>query len=489
MTITIIGLGPGDPELLTRRAWNTLAAAPEVYLRTARHPGVESLPNSAAYHNFDDWYEKAADFETLYQSIAAEIVKLGKREQGAVYVVPGHPLVGETTVTRILALAKAEAIPVTIVDGLSFIEPTLASLGLDGLDGLQLLDAVDVGRMHHPPLNPDLPALLAQVYSTAVASNVKLTLVNQYPDEHPVILTHGAGTADQRLEHVPLYEIDRSPYIGHLSSLYVPPLPRPGSFERFQETIAHLRAPEGCPWDQKQTHQSLRQYLLEETYEVLAALDADDPEALCEELGDLLLQIVLHAQIATDDGEFRMADIVEQVNTKIIRRHPHVWGEAVVKDAEAVVANWEQLKKAERAEKGETNSKTASLLDSIPAALPALALANLYGARSAKVGFDWSDISEVYAKVEEEIREVQTAPDAEARAKELGDVLFSVAQWSRHFSVEPETALREANLRWATRFRYIESHANGDLKALSPDQLNALWLSAKAEERRTEANL
>jgi len=487
MTITIIGLGPGDPELLTRRAWNTLAAASEVYLRTARHPGVESLPNSAAYHNFDDWYEQADDFETLYQTIAAEVVRLGKRNQGVIYAVPGHPLVGETTVTHVIALAKADAIPVVIVDGLSFIEPTLASLSLDGLDGLQLLDAVDVGRLHHPSLNPDVPALLAQVYSTAVASNVKLTLVNQYPDEHPVVLTHGAGTPDQRLEHVSLYEIDRSPYISHLTSLYVPPLPRAGSFERFQETIAHLRAPEGCPWDQKQTHQSLRQYLLEETYEALAALDADDPQALCEELGDLLLQIVLHAQIATDDGEFRMADIIEHVNAKIIRRHPHVWGEVVAKDAETVVANWEQLKKAERAAKAENNDTSkpaASLLDSIPAALPALALAHLYGTRSAKVGFDWSDIDEVYAKVEEEIREVQTAPDDESRAKELGDVLFSVAQWARHFSVEPETALREANLRWATRFRYIETHASGDLKALSPDQLNALWLDAKAEERR-----
>jgi tetrapyrrole methylase family protein/MazG family protein len=487
LPITIIGLGPGDPELLTRRAWNILAAAPEVYLRTARHPGVESLPNSAAYHNFDDWYEKADNFEALYQNIAAEVVKLGQRDQGVIYVVPGHPLVGETTVTHIISLAKVAAIAVIIVDGLSFIEPTLASLSLDGLDGLQLLDAVDVGRLHHPPLNPDVPALLAQVYSTAVASNVKLTLSNQYPDEHPVVLTHGAGTTDQRLEHVALYEIDRSPYIGHLTSLYVPPLPRAGSFERFQETIAHLRAPEGCPWDQKQTHQSLRPYLLEETYEVLAALDADDPEALCEELGDLLLQIVLHAQIATDDGEFRMADIVERINTKIIRRHPHVWGEAVAKDTETVVANWEQLKKAERAEKGDADQPAASLLDSIPPALPALALAHLYGARSARVGFDWSNIADVYAKVEEEIREVQTAPDDEARAKELGDVLFSVAQWSRHFGVEPEIALREANLRWATRFRYVETHANDDLKVLSPDQLNALWLEAKAEERRAES--
>ncbi|MHB8627627.1 MAG: bifunctional methyltransferase/pyrophosphohydrolase YabN [Aggregatilineales bacterium] len=480
MNITIVGLGPGDPELLTRRAWNVLSGVSDVYLRTARHPGVEALPSSAVYHNFDDWYEQAADFETLYQRIAAEVVRLGARSEGVVYAVPGHPLVGETTVTRILALAKAESIPVTIVDGLSFIEPTLAALGLDGLDGLQLIDAVDLARLHHPSLNPDVPALLAQMYSHAVASDVKLTLANEYPDEHPVILTHGAGTAGQMLEHVALYEIDRSPHIGHLTSLYVPPLPHAGSFERFQETIAHLRAPEGCPWDQKQTHQSLRPYLLEETYETLAALDADDPAALCEELGDLLLQIVLHAQIATDDAEFRMADVIEGINRKIVRRHPHVWGEAKAADAEAVLANWEKLKQKERAQAGPEQPK--SLLDSMPVALPALALAHLYGTRSAKVGFDWSTPDEVFAKVEEELREVHTAPDADARAKELGDVLFSVAQWARHYGVEPETALREANARWAGRFRYVEAHANGDLSALSVEQLNTLWDAAKADE-------
>src|SRR6185436_8481079 len=153
------------------------------------------------------------------------------------------------------------------------------------------------------------------------ASNVKLTLANQYPDEHPVVLLHGAGTRDQELEHIALYELDHSRKIDHLTSLYVPPLPKPGSFERFQETIAHLRAPEGCPWDRKQTHLSLREYLIEEAFEVIDALDREDSDALREELGDLLLQIVLHSQIAVEEGEFHMADIIETVNSKMIERH------------------------------------------------------------------------------------------------------------------------------------------------------------------------
>jgi tetrapyrrole methylase family protein/MazG family protein len=481
MTITIFGLGPGDPELLTRRAWRILGESKEVYLRTARHPGVESLPPTT-YHNFDDWYDRASDFESLYQHIAEKIVELGQRAEGVVFAVPGHPLVGETTVTRILSLAKDRGVEVTIVDGLSFLEPALTALGLDALDGLQLQDAVDIASLHHPPLNPDVPAIIAQVYSHAVASDVKLTLANQYPDEHPVILLHGAGTSDQSLEHIALHELDHSRKIDHLTSLYVPPLPAPGSFERFQETIAHLRAPEGCPWDRKQTHQSLREYLLEEAYEVLDALDNDDPDALREELGDLLLQIVLHAQIAVEAGEFSMADVIGAVNAKMIARHPHVWGTVQVGSAEEVVANWDHIKQKER----EDHKK--SVLDGIPQTLPALAQAEKYQGRAARVGFDWPQIQEVYVKLTEELGELQTAPTEDERLKELGDVLFSIVNVARWYKIDPEVALRETNHKFARRFRYIEEHAGRDLKEMSLAEMDALWNAAKAEERANEAD-
>lgn len=477
MSITIVGLGPGDPELVTRRAWRVLSESREVYLRTARHPGIEALPANT-YRNFDDWYDRAADFDSLYQQIAAEIVRLGHRPDGVVYAVPGHPLVGEMTVTLILRLAKEENIPVTIVDGLSFIEPTLAALGLDALDGLQLQDAVDVARLHHPQLNPDLPAILAQVYSRTVASDVKLTLANQYPDEHPVILIHGAGTPQEELEHVALHELDHSPKISHLTSLYVPPLPRAGSFERFQETIAHLRAPEGCPWDRKQTHQSLREYLIEEAYEVLEALDNDDPDALREELGDLLLQIVLHSQIAVEGGEFHMADVIEHVNSKMIARHPHVWGDVKVSGAEEVVANWDQIKREQK----QNGDDRKSILDGVPKALPALAQAYSYQARAARVGFDWERIEDVAAKLHEEIKELEATDDPEERRRELGDVLFSVVNIGRWYEIDPEAALRETNRKFVRRFQYIEDHAERDLKELTLEEMDTLWNAAKATE-------
>ncbi len=480
MTITIVGLGPGHIDDLTRRAWRVIENAPLVYLRTARHPCVPSLP--AVCISFDNVYETIARFEEVYEEIVARLIDAALVGD-VVYAVPGDPLVAESTVTRLIARAKDENIPLEIVSGVSFVEPILALLGIDALNnGLQLLDAIDLAAMHHPPINPDYPALLGQVYSRDLASNLKLTLMNQYPDDFEVTLVHAAGTPQARLETVPLYELDHSAHIEHLTALYLPALGGMSSFEQFQEIIAHLRAPEGCPWDRKQTHLSLRKYLLEETHEVLEALDAEDPAALVEELGDLLLQIVLHAQIATDDGEFRMADILRAINAKMIRRHPHVWGDVNAENPEAVVQNWEALKKQEQAEGGKP--KRESLLDGVPKGLPALLQAHEYQDKAARVGFDWSEIDSVIAKVREEFEEVLSATDAAHRAEEMGDLLFVVVNWARWHKIEPEAALRQANAKFYRRFHDIERAVAAQGKPMTDftlPELDALWDEAKAK--------
>ena len=231
-----------------------------------------------------------------------------------------------------------------------------------------------------------MPALIAQLYSRALAAEVKLTLMNAYPDTHPVALVHAAGTRDERVEHLPLYELDRRETLGDLTVLYIPPLPLPGAFETFQNTVARLRAPDGCPWDRQQTHQSLRPGLLEETYEVLAALDAEDMDALREELGDLLLHIVMQAQMATEEGSFRMADVIAQENAKLIRRHPHVFAGVEVSGVAEVLTNWEKIKQAEKAEE-EAPGEGVAALAGVPPALPALAQAQAYGRKaSALIG-------------------------------------------------------------------------------------------------------
>lgn len=371
--ITIVGLGPGAVEDLSLKAWDKLQNAGALYLRTSRHPCVPHLPKHLNCISFDDVYETVDSFADVYVAIAERVMKIA-RQGDVVYAVPGDPLVGEATVKRLLTQAAVAAIEVEIIHGISFIEPSLAQIRLDALDGLQILDALAVASAWHPPINPALPALLAQVYSRRVASDLKLTLMNQYPDEFPVKLIHAAGNRQAQAEDRPLYEIDRSSGIDVMTSLYVPALGKLGGLESCQNIIAHLRSPQGCPWDRKQTHQSLRPYLIEEAYEVLEAIDRSDPKSLCEELGDLLLQIVLHAQIAIDDGEFFMSDILRQLNEKMIRRHPHVWGDVEVNgDAQKVTMNWEDIKEAEKA--GEPRE---SLLDGIPAGAPALFVAHRY---------------------------------------------------------------------------------------------------------------
>ena len=250
-------------------------------------------------------------------------------------------------------------------------------------------------------------------------------------------------------------------------------------FDDLEHIVARLRASDGCPWDREQTHRSLREDLLEEAYEALAAIDADDPISLQEELGDLLLMILLQTQIASDEGEFTMADVLSGIHTKIVRRHPHVFGDIQVSSTGAILQNWERLKAKERAANGKAE---ASLLDGVALSLPALAQAQNYQERAARVGFDWPDVQGVLDKLFEEIHEVEMAADEHARAAELGDLFFALVNLARWYKVDAESTLREANGRFRKRFYHIEEHARRrgiEISQLSLDEMEALWQEAK----------
>ena len=477
--ITIVGLGPGNPDQITLEAWRVIEGASEVYLRTKRHPSVSALPKGTEYHSFDHLYETLGSFAEVYEEIARAIVALGRRPQGVVYAVPGHPLVGETSVWRILELAKAECFAARVVAGVSFLEPTATALGIDLFGGLQICDAMVLAQRRHPSLNPDVGALIAQVYSRQLAAEIKMTLMNLYHDDHPIRIVRRAGMEEEQVCELPLYALDREDRFDHLTLVYVPPLACPGSMASFQDLVARLRAPGGCPWDREQTHLTLRTYLLEETYEVLAALDADDMEALEEELGDLMLQILWHTQLATEDGDFKLIDMVQHVTEKLIRRHPHVFGDAVAENSRDVLRNWERIKRQERTD------DSASMLSGVPQALPALSRALEMQRRAARVGFDWDGVEPVLAKVAEEIDEFHLASKGRDRASELGDLLFSLVNVARWCEIDPESALREANERFARRFAGIESHAREDgvsLEGMTLEEMDALWEEMKREE-------
>ena len=246
-------------------------------------------------------------------------------------------------------------------------------------------------------------------------------------------------------------------------------------FNALVSIIARLRAPGGCPWDREQTHASLRRNLLEECYEVLEALDEGDSTKLCEELGDLLMQIVIHAQIASEAGEFEMGDVVKGISTKLIRRHPHVFGSVEVKDTKEILVNWEALKKEER-------DADTSILAGVPKHMPALSYSQGIQSRVARLGFDWEDVEGVIDKLVEEIREFKQAVSQEQKEQEFGDLLFTLVNVARRMGVDSEAALREANQRFYRRFTYMEEvcrQRGVNIGDLSFDEQNALWEEAK----------
>jgi tetrapyrrole methylase family protein/MazG family protein len=480
MAITVLGLGPGNPDLLTRQAWEILLQAHELYLRTAIHPTVQALPQQLSIHSFDELYETLDKFDLVYETIVEQLLALGNRPQGVIYAVPGHPLVGESSVSLLLDRAGEEGLELNLVEGLSFVEPVLSLLGIEGLQGMQLADATDLATCHHPPLDPDRPALVGQLYGQQLASEVKLTLMNAYPDDHLVTLVSAASTPESNVTAVPLFELDRGKPINHLTTLYVPPLPYVSGLPGFQETVARLRAPDGCPWDREQTHESLRSCLLEETYEVLLAIDGEDSDEICEELGDLLMQIVMHAQIATEGGTFQLADVIGRIDTKLKRRHPHVFGDLTVKDTGEVLRNWQAIKANERAEEGNTHD---SRLTGVPVILPALARAQAVGERASREGFDWVDVEGVVGKVAEEAAELSTAEDLESTSQELGDLLFTLVNLARWLGVDAESALRRTCDRFTQRFGEMETIARSRgirLADLPKDEQESLWENAKS---------
>ena len=477
--IVIVGLGPAGANYLTREAWDYLSTCEEIYLRSAFHPACSELPESLKQHSFDYLYDEYKTLDEVLKAIVKELLELAKRPQGVTYGVPGSPFIGEETVSEVIKALAGSDVPVRVIDGLSYLEPVCSALGIDVLPQTAMMDALYVGAQWVSPFPPSMPAIISQLENQFEASELKLTLMHNYPDEFEVKLLHNLGTADEIIETLPLYAIDQSVHLGMMSTLYLPAREDERAFENLQEVIAKLRAPDGCPWDREQTHLSLRQHLLEEAYEALEALDEEDPEHLCEELGDLMLQIVLHAQIATEEGDFNMTDVLSGINNKLKRRHPHVFAGLDVDSVNTVLHNWEKIKASEREDHQE---KPQGLLDSVPKTAPALSQSEQIQRKAARVGFDWKTIEPVIDKIHEELAELKAAETPEEREKEGGDVLFAMVNLLRWVEVDPETALRETNKRFQKRFSYIEDYARKQGKALTDlsfEQMDALWDEAK----------
>ncbi|WP_019123155.1 nucleoside triphosphate pyrophosphohydrolase [Brevibacillus massiliensis] len=481
--IIVVGLGAGTLDQLPLGCYRLLKNGNRVYVRTREHPVVEQLEQEGvAVTSFDDVYERHGTFDAVYSSIAASLLDQAKQQGELVYAVPGHPLVAEKTVQLLLKEAPQQDVSVEVKGGQSFLDPLFARLQIDPIDGFALLDATSI---RSEQVNPLLHTVIAQVYDKLTASDVKLTLMEVFPDEYQVTVATAIGVSGlERIESIPLFELDRVEHLGNLSLVYVPPTQEQAVLNRqfytLKRIVETLRSPEGCPWDREQTHSSIRKNLIEETYEVLETIDDDDPDAMCEELGDLLLQIMLHAQMAAEDGFFTVEDIVAGLNEKLIRRHPHVFGEGGASNADEALANWQEIKAQEKAARGQ-DINAQSKLAGIPRDLPALMYAYKLQKKAAAVGFDWDQIADVYKKIEEEYRELREADPAE-QAGELGDLLFAVVNLARFLKIDPEEALALTNRKFTNRFSYIEQklrESNRTFEQTDLAEMDKWWEEAK----------
>jgi tetrapyrrole methylase family protein / MazG family protein len=480
--VVVVGLGPGGHDHITAETLAAIARTPHRILRTDRHPSSDLVTDAITC---DDLYETADRFADVYAAITERVVATAGQHGEVLYAVPGSPLVLERSVRALRADPRIEC---TLLPAMSFLDLAWARLGIDPVEsGVRLVDGHEFATS---AAGASGALLVAHTHANWVLSDIKLSIDDPTGelDVTPVVLLRGLGTPDERMVETTWAEMDRTIEADHLTSLYVPALGATvaDGYVRFHHLARTLR--EQCPWDIEQTHRSLIPYLVEETYEVVEAIERLDPgdpatdDDLVEELGDLLYQIEFHATIAEQEGRFTIADVTRGVHDKLVRRHPHVFGDTLVDGADEVLANWDAIKRDEHA--GTAKQRT-SIFDGIPGALPALALAHKVQSKASKVGFDWPDVHGAIAKVPEETAELMAAAaagDASATADELGDLLFAVVNVARHLGVDPEAALREATTKFRRRFERVEALAAGsgiDLHTADLPTLDALWDESK----------
>ncbi|MFN8018150.1 MAG: MazG family protein [Acidimicrobiales bacterium] len=433
--VVAVGLGPGDPSLVTAGVLDAIAAVPEGarFLRTAVHPSAHLVAGAAT---FDHHYEAADTFDEVYARIVEDLVAAADRHGEVLYAVPGSPRVLERTVDWLADAASAGRIELEVLPGLSFVDLTWARLGIDPYEqGVRLIDG---HRFAELAAGERGPLLVAHCHNRRVLSDIKLA-VDEPPDA-PVVVVQRLGLPDESIAEVAWADLDRAFEPDHLTSLYVPELPSPVGAEvaAFTEVVARLRAE--CPWDAEQTHRTLTRHLLEETYEVLEALEPvgdGGPEVpaeayahLEEELGDLLFQIVFHATLAAEEGAFDLADVARGIREKLVHRHPHVFGDVEVDGADDVVANWEAIKKAEKGRD--------SVFDGIPSNLPAL----LYALKVLKKAATFGVVPE-------------------AGDGSLGARLLRLADEARAADIDPEAELRAAAAQLRDRAKAVEASQGG----------------------------
>ncbi len=477
-TLTIAALS--TPQTISAAALERCKNAKTLYVQTERTPCVLPLTQAnLSYQTMDDLYETAEDFDALNAAIADRLLAACNAGE-VVYAVPGSGR-GEA-LCELVQLAKGAGIGVEFLPGAGFAQAAMAAAG-------QVTDQLFLAAANSLPdtLNPFIPLAVEELDTRILAGEVKLALLEYYPDEHPVRLFSMQENGTYEVRELPLLEVDRQDCYAATTVLFVPPaellqLSRFG-YGDLERVMHRLRAPGGCPWDREQTHESLKKTLIEECYETIDAIDRNDIAGLCEELGDVLLQCVFHAEIAREQGLFYGRDVTTGIVQKLIYRHPHIFGTSQADTADAVVVKWEQLKKAEK--HFDTQS---DVLRAVPKTLPALMRAYKLQKKAAQVGFDWENADQAFPKLAEETDELSRAMRGDGNvAEEVGDLLFAVVNVARLLHLEPEQVLSDACEKFTARFCAMEELAltNGrSLETMLLWEQDELWKAVKNAEIR-----
>ncbi len=482
--LKIMGLGPGAYEALTIGALKELKNNKNIYFRTEKHPTVDFLKDEGIkFESYDHAYEKYDSFDDVYKYIAEDLITKIKDDEDLIYAVPGHPLVAEKSVVNLIELCKENNIQYEVLPAVSFVDAMMEALQVDPIEGVKIIDAFD---MKNQILDKRVGTIITQVYNNFIASEVKLRLLEGYEDDTEIIFVRAAGVEGlESIRKIPLYELDWQEDIDYLTSIYIPKdLGNKKDFQDLLDIIETLRNPGGCPWDREQTHESLKSALLEECYEVIDAIENEDEDALIEELGDVLLQVVFHASIGKEDGYFDIMDVIGGISNKMINRHPHVFGNEEANTSEQVLVNWDEIKKEEKGIKTLTEE-----MQNIAKSLPATTRAYKVQKKAKKVGFDWDDVNCAMDKVKEELSEIKEVYNCEDKSiieGEVGDLLFACINVARFLEVDGELALDKTIKKFINRFSYIENEAiknNKNLKNMTLEEMDKLWEEAKTSEK------
>lgn len=482
--LKIMGLGPGAYEALTIGALKELKNNKNIYFRTEKHPTVDFLKDEGIkFESYDHAYEKYDSFDDVYKYIAEDLITKIKDDEDLIYAVPGHPLVAEKSVINLIELCKENNIQYEVLPAVSFVDAMMEALQVDPIEGVKIIDAFD---MKNQILDKRVGTIITQVYNNFIASEVKLRLLEGYEDDTEIIFVRAAGVEGlESIRKIPLYELDWQEDIDYLTSIYIPKdLGNKKDFQDLLDIIETLRNPGGCPWDREQTHESLKSALLEECYEVIDAIENEDEDALIEELGDVLLQVVFHASIGKEDGYFDIMDVIGGISNKMINRHPHVFGNEKANTSEQVLVNWDEIKKEEKGIKTLTEE-----MQNIAKSLPATTRAYKVQKKAKKVGFDWDDVNCAMDKVKEELNEIKEVYNCEDKSiieGEVGDLFFACINVARFLEVDGELALDKTIKKFIKRFSYIENEAiknNKNLKDMTLEEMDKLWEEAKTSEK------